>query len=112
MKKIVTSNEILFDVKDVFGKKIRTTQNYWNKIKEEKHTELIYGISEVTETLINPDIVLKSLVDTTIAIYRKKMPSGEILVVVAKHINGEGFLVTVYQTNKETKKGEVLWIAK
>lgn len=112
MKKIITSSEILFEVRDVFGKKIRTTQNYWNKIKEEKHTELIYGISEVIETLIKPDIVLKSLVDSTIVIFRKKIKENETLVVAAKHIDGEGFLVTVYQTKKEIKKGEVLWIAK
>jgi len=36
----ITRADILFEVTDVFGRKIRTTENYWKKIKEVKHQEL------------------------------------------------------------------------
>lgn len=98
----------LFEIIDVFSKKIRTTKNYWRKIKEEKHKDLIVGIGEITETIIKPDEVYQSVKDETVAIqYRKYLKF--ILVVVTKHLNGDGFLVTAYQTTKSKTKGEKLW---
>lgn len=33
----------------------------------------------------------------------------DILIVAVKVLNGDGFLVTVYQTKDYKKKGELLW---
>lgn len=104
---IVNANQ-LFEIIDIFGKKIRTSQQYWKKIKTEKHRELKYGIEEVKSVLQKPDSVIKSVKDETICLYRKKM-GGDILVVVTKNLNGSGFVVTAYQTKKAVNKGEKLW---
>lgn len=107
MKNIVSADQ-LFEVTDVFGKIIRTSKQYWEKIKTEKHQELKYGVREVGQALRKPDSVFRSVKDETIALYRKQM-NGDILIVVAKHLNGSGFVVTVYQTKKVLDKGEKLW---
>lgn len=101
--------DLLFAVKDIFGRKIRTTKSYWLKIKTLKHKELQFGIEEVQQTLINPDEVRLSVTDTTIFLYAKKVEKYDILIVAVKVLNGEGFLVTCYQTKEHIKKGELLW---
>ena len=40
MKRDVVPSELLFEVRDVFGASIRTTNAYWLIITEEKHREL------------------------------------------------------------------------
>ena len=108
MKKPLLISDILFEISDVFGKKIRTTHAYWHKIAAQKHAELTYTIQNVQNTLQNPDTVYQSVTDDTIALYRKHM-KHDTLIVVAKHFNGEGFLVTAYQTSKTKTKGIRLW---
>jgi len=99
---------ILFEIVDVFGKRIRTTQSYWHKIIAQKHTEFTYTSDDVITTLTHPDSVYQSVTDDTIALYRKEM-KDDTMIVVAKHLNGEGFIVTVYQTTKTKVKGTQLW---
>ena len=106
--KSVVNDDKLFEVTDVFNKKIRTTKNYWRKIREEKHQDLIAGIEEIIETIEKPDEVYQSVKDETVAIqYRKYLKFT--LVAVTKHLNGDGFLVTAYQTSRPKMKGEKLW---
>ena len=108
MIKEVTKHELLFEVKDVFGRKIRTTKDYWLKIKTLKHRELKYGIREAKKNLIAPDEVRRSVTDTTILLFAKEV-KGDILIVGVKILNGEGFVITSYQTKEYKKKGELLW---
>lgn len=108
MVNLVNTN-ILFEVLDIFGKRIRTTVEYWRKVKEEKHADLEYEPSDVISTLEMPDEVRRSITDSTIMLYYKQFKSTNTLLVAAKHLNGHGFVVTVYQTTKSKKKGEILW---
>lgn len=105
----IVSVNVLFEVVDIFGKRIRTTAEYWRKIKEEKHADLKYEPYDVVEVLENPDEVRRSVTDSTIVLYYKQFKLEHTLIVVAKHFNGHGFVVTVYQTTKSNKKGEKLW---
>ena len=109
MKKSLVSKDILFEVRDVFGRNIRTTKSYWKKIKEVKHTELRFGVSEIEKTLTGPDEVRQSVTDQTIFLFAKSIEEYVILIVAVKVLNGDGFLVTVYQTKEYKKKGELLW---
>jgi hypothetical protein len=108
MKQRIVKVDRLFEVTDVFGKKIRTSKQYWEKITTEKHQELKYGVREVEAVLQKPNSVFRSVKDETIVLYRKQM-NGDILTVIAKYLNGNGFVVTVYQTKKALDKGEKLW---
>lgn len=78
----------MFEVSDVFGKRIRTSEKYWSKIKEEKHTDLDYDVDAVINTLQKPDEVHESVKDSTIALYRRVFKENETVVVVVKHLNG------------------------
>ena len=101
--------ELLFEVKDILGRKIRTTKDYWLKIKRLKHRELRYGIAEIKKALISPDEIRKSVTDPTVLLFAKKTARYDILIIAVKVLNGEGFLITVYQTKGYTKKGELVW---
>ncbi len=107
-KKLINAG-ILFEVTDILGRKIRTTESYWRKIKEIKHRELRFGISEVKKTLKSPDEVRQSVTDTTILLYAKTIEKYDILIAAIKVLNGGGFLVTTYQTKEYKKKGELIW---
>lgn len=109
MKKDLKDHDVLFEITDVFGKKIRTTKSYWEKIKQVKHRELKYGIPEVKKTISQPDEVRRSVTDATIFLYAKKVEKYDILLVAVKILNGEGFIVTSYQTKVYKQKGELLW---
>lgn len=108
MIKAVTSQDILFEIKDVFGRNIRTTKTYWKRIKEIKHTELHFGIREVKKTLTKPSEVRENVTDSTIFLFAMKSEKYVIIVAV-KTLNGDGFIVTVYQTEHYKKKGKLLW---
>ena len=109
MIKKITLFDLLFEVKDPLGKKIRTTKSYWEKIIKVKHPELKYSIKEVRETLVNPNQIRRSVTDSTILLYMQKVGEYDILIVIAKILNGDGFIVTVYQMDAYKPKGELVW---
>ena len=47
----IEKQDVLFEVTDVFGKKVRTSQNYWDKIFLIKHKELEVSQAEVIDLL-------------------------------------------------------------
>lgn len=108
MPKIVIADKLLFEVEDVLGRKIRTTKSYWRKIKKIKHPELRAGTSEVKIALTAPDEIHEDVSDSTILLYALKQNNYVILIAV-KILNGDGFLVTVYQTKKYKPKGKLIW---
>jgi len=105
----IIKHELLFEVKDILGRKIRTTKDYWLKIKTLKHRELQYGITEIKNALKSPDEIRRSVTDPTVLLFAKKTTKYDILIIAVKVLNGEGFLITVYQTKGYTKKGELVW---
>lgn len=108
MDKKIVLVEVLFEIKDIFGNNVRITKVYWQKIKNEKHKELKFGHKKVIEALIDPDEVYRSVQDEFIRLFFKKI-GNDTLVVLVKYLNGDGFVVTVYQTTKVKRKGEKLW---
>lgn len=81
MAKKVISYDLLFEVKDVLGRKIRSTKDYWQKIKTLKHRELKYGINEVKTTLTKPDEIRESVTDATILLYAQKQEKYDSLTL-------------------------------
>lgn len=108
MKKSIEISRILFEVNDVFSKRVRTTIEYWSKIKQDKHRELSMSHFDVIATLQCPDDVYLSVKDPYIRIFYKQYGTMT-LVVLVKYLNGNGFVVTVYQTTKVKRKGEKIW---
>ncbi len=109
MKKDLFQYDVLFEVTDIFQRKIRTTKSYWEKIKSVKHRELKYDTEEIKKVLTKPLEVRRSVTDATIFLFAKQVRKYDILIVAVKILNGEGFIVTAYQTKVYKQKGELLW---
>ena len=96
--------KIYFEVISSLGKKIRVTRNYWNKIIETKHRIMKGKENIIKATLQNPEQVRRSRKDLSVYLYYKKI-GDNYNCVVAKHLNGDGFIVTAYMTDR-IKAGE------
>ena len=99
--------KLLFSVESPLGKQIRTTEAYWRDIVTFKHPQLNGKIRDVELALIDPDIIRKSRSDKDVYLYYKVI-TGRILCAVARHLNGDGFLITAYFTDK-VKEGKKIW---
>ena len=104
---IKNDSKELFQIKSALDKQIRTTQSYWRKITIVKHPSIRGKEKEAREVLKTPDIIRVSNSDKKVFLYYKKYFKNYLCVVV-KHENGEGFIITVYITNK-IKEGRQIW---
>ncbi len=92
----------------VLGRKIRTTQAYWEYISRVKHADLAGRLEDVVHTLTHADEVWQEPERKGIAVYYRRT-NGRWACVVARHLNGDGFIVTAYLTKKSKRKGKCLW---
>jgi|SRR3989344_5226230 len=99
MIKLVKIEKPLFIIKSVLGKQVRTHPSYWNKIINQKHPEANLNIKHIKETLSQSDCVYQSQHSKNIYLYTKKFKQQTIIVVV-KHLNSDGFIITSYKTDK------------
>ena len=78
-----------------------------------KHPESFkrLGIEEAAnqakEALSTPEVVIKGRTDPSVHLYYKSF-HGYFTCVVAKHLNGEGYIITSYRTDR-VRRGEVVW---
>ena len=96
---------IIFEVVDKNGKLIRLTDKTWKHIK--KHPRMDEIVLEKIKNIVkNPPISRYSEDDeNTKYLYQefKEMPSEErYLFISVKYLNGEGFVITSFFTNKIT----------
>ncbi|MBI1742269.1 DUF4258 domain-containing protein [Candidatus Acetothermia bacterium] len=101
------SDELLFEVICVLGKRIRITKGYWTKILQDKHPIMEGKEKKVQDTLQNARQVRRSKSDPKVYLYYKKSGRRHVCVV-AKHLNSDGFVVTTYLTDN-VKEGETVW---
>ncbi len=99
--------EIYFEIKTTTGKIIRTTLSHWELITRVKHPEIEGKDAEVKQCLSNPVEIRKSSEDNDVYLYY--YPLGKYFIcVVVRHLNGEGFIITAYITDK-IKEGKTVW---
>lgn len=98
-----------FEVLTPLGKHIRTTLPHWQKIITLKHPIMAGQEQQVRSTLANPSEIRQSQSDPAVYLYYKPDPPY-LTCVVARHLNGEGFIITAYRTDK-IKAGTTLWKA-
>lgn len=98
--------KVHFEVTSSLGKKIKTTAGYWQKIVRTKHPAMQGKEELVKSTLTTAEQVRRSRKDPSVSLYYKKHESRYCCVVV-KHLNGDGFVVTTYMTDR-IKVGEVV----
>src|SRR3989344_9163920 len=93
----------IFDIKDKNGKKIHLTKKRLKHIQ--KHPHMHDPLESIKETLTNPSAIRFEDNKKIIYFYKefKEMHKLErYLLVSVKYLNGAGFVVTAFFTNKIT----------
>ncbi len=98
-------------LKDIHNRWIRLTEEREKHI-EEDHPEMSGQIDKIQDTLLNPDIIVKSKTDPEVELfyrYYEITPVTEkYLCVVVKSLAEDLFIITAYFTDT-IKRGELLW---
>ncbi len=88
----------IFEVTSRLGTKIRLSETQRGHI-EARHKELRGQLDKMKLTLVEPDAVYHSVPEATYHYYKKfsSTPVSEkFLLLVAKHEDGEGFIITAF----------------
>jgi len=96
---------------DVNKRQARLTDERQEHI-ESDHPEMSNQIAKVRETLLNPDIIIRSKTDTEAELFYRDYNitpvTKKYLCVVVKSILEDLFIITAYFTDS-IKRGERLW---
>ncbi|WP_353684705.1 hypothetical protein V4D30_02620 [Thermodesulfovibrio sp. 3907-1M] len=92
---------------DLFDRKIRLTDERQRHF-EEDHPEMRNQMEKIKETLINPDIIVRSKIDSQVELFYKHYPITSVtekyLCIIVKVLKD----ITAYFTDA-IKRGEILW---
>ena len=95
---------------DYEGRPVRLTDERWRHIEE--HPEMARMQEAVAETLLDPEVVIRSASDPLSRLYyrfyHRTIVGGKHLCVVVKVRQDDAFVVTAYLTDG-VKEGTVLW---
>ena len=100
---------IIFTVKSILDKKVRLTHTQWNHTIF-RHMELQGQEEKVKQTLQQLQIVFYSASDDNYHYYRLYSTTPvtkKYLLLIVKHLNGEGFIITAFFLREIRKKGKV-----
>jgi len=99
---------------DVHNRNIRLTDERAAHILND-HPEMAEQLGRLKETLLFPDVIVQSRVDTSVELfyrlYSKTPVTQKYLCVVVKVIEGNFFIITAYYTDAR-KRGVILWLKK
>lgn len=98
---------IKFDILTPLGFTVRTSNNYWQRLVE-KHPDIEEIEVLIFQTLAFPDQIRQSRSDAEVLLFYRLYKQKRWVVAVARRLNGDGFLVTAYQTDA-IKEGQQLW---
>jgi len=65
-------------------------------------------LETVRRALSDPDVVVKEKVDPSVYLYYRRYRAEYFVCVVVKHLNGEGYIITAYITDR-IKRGEIVY---
>jgi hypothetical protein len=89
-------DDIVFDVTDKTGRKIRLSKKQWKHIRK-KHPE-IDSYELIEDTLRKPDKITDYDIDESVKYfykyYKHRSSHEKHLQVVVKYLNGDGFVLT------------------
>jgi hypothetical protein len=99
----------LFD--DIHGRQVRLTSERQEHI-EVDHPEMSVQIDKIRDTLINPDMIVKSRTDDAVELFYRHYNATPVtekyLCVVVKILLSDLFIITAYFTDT-IKRGIILW---
>ena len=96
-----------FEILTPLGFRVRTSEEYWQKLLV-KHPDIAELEAEVIQALTNPDEIRQSSRDPNIVLFYLTLKEKRWVVAVVRRLNGDGFLITAYQTDA-IKEGDLIW---
>ncbi len=97
---------IIFEITDKTGRKIRLTEKQRKHIQKHPHMHVYESIERIKDTIKNPTTIRYNENDETVSYFYKEFRDMGILerylLVSVKYLNGEGFIITSFYTNKIT----------
>lgn len=97
----------LFEVETPLGFRARCTEAYWIGKIVADHPIMADRIEAVKQALADPDEVRLSRIGASVYLFYTS-DEKRLVCVVARQVNGNGFLITAYPTDK-MKTGETVW---
>ena len=89
----------IFAETDSTGREIHLSNERWSHIQ--KHAGISGSIEQIKETLKHPDAITGLSYDPKVHFYYKYYKERkEYLFISVKYINGEGFVITSFYTDK------------
>jgi len=102
------TGDILFEALTPLGFRVRVGHSQWELIIAVKHPVMVGHVSDVKETLENPQEIRLSRSDPAVYLFYSSQRKGRWVCAVTKRLNGEGFLITAYPTDA-IKEGVRVW---
>lgn len=96
-----------FDIPTQLGFSVRTSEDYWQRLVV-KHPDMAERVELVQQALSSPVEVRQSSREPRILLFYLAVGEKQWVVAVVRRLNGDGFLVTTYQTDA-IKEGEQVW---
>lgn len=100
---------IVFETLSVQNKNIRLTETQWAHIRL-KHAECEGQTDKMVSTITDPDVIrFDSREDVYhYSRYFQKTPvSDKHMLVIVRHLNGDGFVITAFFVSKTRMEGKV-----
>lgn len=96
-----------FEVLTPLGFTVRTSESYWQRLIT-RHPDIAELEALVQQALAAPDEIRRSSRDDAVLLFYLARSEKRWVVAVARRLNGDGFLITAYQTDT-IKEGESIW---
>lgn len=92
----------IFEITDKTGRKIRLTKKQWKHIQ--KHPHMHESLERMKDTIVNPTTIrydeFNEKVNYFYKEYKEMEPREKHLFISVKYLNGDGFIITSFYTNK------------
>ena len=96
--------DTIFEITDKNGKRIHLSKERWRHIS--KHPHMHDQLENIKSTIQNPITIRCNEDDESVAYYYKEFKNNDseerYLLVSVKYLNGNGFIITSFFTNKIT----------
>jgi hypothetical protein len=96
-----------FEILTPLGFTVRTSESYWQRLIL-KHPDIADLEELVQQAILGPDEIRRSSQDDGVLLFYLIRAENRWVVAVARRLNGDGFLITAYQTDA-IKEGEAIW---
>jgi hypothetical protein len=105
---VADAGDLLFEITTPLGFSVRLTTAVWKAICDFKHPVMLAREQDLANALNDPVEIRRSRVDTHVYLFYRVERPGRWLCVIAKHLDGDGFVITAYPTDA-VKIGEQIW---